>query len=314
MKTMFVAVLLAVSAAIPYAGFAGHAADAHGAVTVPPFGSGAHPHDGNADRARGFQTTFGYWNDNLLYPEGFGGVDRTGRDDFVTASFWFQVARGWRSRSWLFLDAYYSIVTNRRRAGRTDMLAVRFSFERPLPWGRVQLGSGVVANGDYGGDGIQNAYHGMTGVKKLNLSYAGKTTVGGIFLTRFSFPIRHAGPFMLDGCLANDFRTAAGPSRYGLDLSLRVPSLYTGRSIILGLETLTGCFRYYHRRGSLSTLFNRGVMWGAMMSCGLKDRGVQASGWITGNRYGGEQLHYGVTVTFGWNGTRTVGLGDMSFP
>ena len=47
----------------------------------------------SSNKRSSYQTSIGYWNDNLIIQELFGKKIIPGKDDYVTASFWLQIAR-----------------------------------------------------------------------------------------------------------------------------------------------------------------------------------------------------------------------------
>ena len=120
-----------------------------------------------------YQTSIGYWNDNLIIQELFGKKIIQGKDDYVTASFWLQIAREDSKKFWI-IDVYHNALTNKTQNYRTDLLSLRFSIEKETSFGLFQAGSGIMTSGNFRGKNLQNAYHRMLGIDRVNLHYPEK--------------------------------------------------------------------------------------------------------------------------------------------
>jgi len=259
-----------------------------------------------------FQTTVGYWNDNFIHDDIFGEDISEGGDDYVTASFWFQLGFE-KTRRWLLFDVYHNILTNKSQAYRTDLLTCRFSIEGESRFGIYQGGIGVIANGDYGGEKLQNTYHRITGARRLDLGYVSRRETGLVIYTRIEPVLRKYESFVVKGYAANSYRSGVGPSnvRAGLEAAASPKKVQNG--CIFHLRARGGFIGYYLKDKYLSPLFDRGFTWSTMVSMGRIDR-WNGSFWVTGNQYGRNNPHFGISWTFGWNGTRMGDLSDITYP
>ena len=66
----------------------------------------------SSSKRSSYQTSIGYWNDNFISQELFGKKIIQGKDDYVTASFWLQIARQ-DSKKFLIIDVYHNTLTNK---------------------------------------------------------------------------------------------------------------------------------------------------------------------------------------------------------
>ncbi len=257
------------------------------------------------------QVTIGYWNDNFITESLLGSKVGQGSDDYVTASFWFQF--GVRtSRRWWFADLFHNVLTNRRDGYRTDLLTGRVSMESMTRFGLCQCGIGLIASGDFGGDRIQNSYHRVTGARRIDLDYVSGET-GVLFFTRIEPLLWRSGMFDVKGFAANSYRTGVGPSNYrsGVEIVSNPFRIMDGR--IMHIQGRAGYIQYYRRERYLAPLFNRGLNWGALVSLGRMKRWSYAF-WVSGSQYGRNRPQFGVSWTFGWNGSRMCDLSDITYP
>jgi len=262
--------------------------------------------------AADIQATVGYWNDNFIHEDFFGEDVAEGGDDYVTASFWFQFGIGKTGR-WLLIDIYHNILTNKSKEYRTDLLTGRFSVEGVSRFGTYQGGIGIIANGDYGGGKLQNAYHRMTGARRLDLGYVGRREAGVVLFARIEPVIWKYESFILKGYAANSYRSGVGPSNVRTGLEAAGAQKTVLNCCILHCRVRGGFIGYYLRDKYLSPIFDRGFTWSAMVSLGRINR-WNGSFWVTSNQYGRNKPHFGISWTFGWNGTRMSDLSDIAYP
>lgn len=258
------------------------------------------------------QATLGYWNDNLIFGDKSGKAFKDGEDDFVTASFWLQITLETPPRLWYF-DLYHNILTNRREDYRTDLFTIRVSIEQEFCLGFLRLGSGVIANGNFGGEAVQNWYHRLRNYDTIELPYSVKDKMGLTIFFSHKLIFWMNDNIFLKGCTANSYRTAAGPSNFNTRIELNAITHPLKKRFILHFQTSVGYVDYYHLNGYLSPLFDNGLMWSALISGGYVGK-LKIAVWYTNNQYGLGQPHFGISFTFGWNGSRLSDLGDVLFP
>ena len=259
-----------------------------------------------------YQTSVAYWNDNILSPERINIKYLNGKDDYVTASFLLQIAFE-NHDNWWFLDFYHNILTNKHGKYRTDLLTCRLSIEKLISTGSVRFGAGIIANGNFGGKTIQNGYHKLVNINQVELPYVEKEETGFIALLRYEPVLWRSEHIRFKGYAANSYRSAAGPSKLSTGLILNVTKRPIRKTYVLYLQTGTGYINYYHSGKYISPLFDNGLIWGVLLSGGNTGKYCVAV-WITGNQYGLEQPHYGISFSFGWNGSRMFDLSDITFP
>ena len=284
---------------------AAHASDSSGGMVLK----------GCADPSRTvarYQASFGYWNDNFIVPELLGEEAEVSRDDYVTASFWVQAARE-KSGEWWFVDLYHSILTNRKANYRTDLMTVRLSLEKDTAIGPLRLGSGIIADSNFGGRTIQNAYHSLTGIKRVRLPYINEHIAGIVLFMRYKPMLWDSEHVQLRSYLENSYRSVVGPSSFKAGMEFDAKAYPSGIVPVVHLQALAGYLRYYGEGKYLSPLFKEGFSWGLLLSGGSVEKRCVAF-WVIRNQYGMDQIHFGVSFTAGWNGTRMSDLNDVLFP
>lgn len=259
-----------------------------------------------------YQATFGYWNDNIIIQRVAGKELNLGNDDNVTASFWLQVSKE-KESGWWFLDVYHNVLTNRKAKYRLDLLSIRLSMEIEVPQGYLKFGIGAITSGNFGGEFIQNAYHELTDVKSLKLPYKNYGKVGPIAYLKCTPLIWNSPRVRFNAYGSNSFRGDVGPSNYRVGFELSLNMRPAKKSWLYNFQAGGGYIHYYLQGKYLSPLFDNGFTIGAMASAGISKK-MNASVWITNNQYGKHQPHYGISLTFGWNGSRMCDLSDVSFP
>ena len=259
-----------------------------------------------------YQSSFGYWNDNFIVPELLGKEGEESKDDYVTASFWIQAARE-KTGTWWFFDLYHSILTNKNANYRTDLLTLRLSLEKDTVVGPLRLGSGIIAGSNFGGGAIQNAYHSLIGIKRVKIPYANEHVSGIVLFMRYMPVLWGSEHFQLKSYLENSYRSVVGPSSLKAGMEFNTITHPSHVVSTMHLQAFSGYFRYYAEGKYLSPLFKDGFSWGLLLSGGSVEKRCVAV-WVTRNQYGLDQLHFGVSVTSGWNGTRLSDLNDVLFP
>lgn len=260
-------------------------------------------------RKPGIQLNLGYWNDNFVLNNPFGNGSANGRDDFHTASFWLQTAEKKRE-IWRFLDLYFHLLTDKKRGVRTDLLAVRLSREQDTRLGRLRIGTGIVACGDFGGARLQNGYHKLFHFVPVDVPYSETRSLGWSALLRDEKMFLRTNWFRMGTYISCYYRSAVIPGnlRAGLDGTVTLPSFFP-----LQLQGIAGGTNYWGRQTFLSPLFDSGFTWGALIT-GKPEESYRISVWFTNNQYGLHQLQFGLALTFGEIGSRLINLHDFTFP
>jgi hypothetical protein len=260
----------------------------------------------------GFQASAGYWNDNFVVQKLLGAPVKQGKDDFETASFWLQVALE-KPGTWWFLDVYYNVLTNKEGNYRTDLLTLRLSLEKESSRGGLYCGTGVIASGNFGGGTLQNAYHRCIDSDRVRLPYPEKDRAGLIGFMRFKPIFWSSDHVSVKGYVSNSYKGSVGPSNIRAGMEFELLTYHVKKSCILHLQTQAGYFNYYLQGKYLSPLFKKGFLWGLLLSGG-KPGNYNVAVWFTSNQYGLEQPHFGITLSFRWNGSRMSDLCDIEYP
>ncbi|MBN1291543.1 MAG: hypothetical protein JXB48_06855, partial [Candidatus Latescibacteria bacterium] len=259
-----------------------------------------------------YQTTIGYWNDNFIFEEILGNEIRQGKDDYVTASFWCQIAVNVKNKQ-QYIDVYHNILTNKTGNYRTDLLSIRYTFEKDTSIGSFRFGPGIISNGNFGGKNIQNGYHKIRGVPAVNLPYTGKENTGIIVYFKYQPELWSYKRLKCKGYVSNSFRSAVGPSNFRAGTVFDIRSRTVKRKYVFQFQVNTGYIDYYRSEKYISPLFDNGITWGTLFSAGIIQKFIVAA-WITGNQYGLKQPHFGISMTCGWNGGRMNDLSDVAYP
>lgn len=254
----------------------------------------------------------GYWNDNFILKNILGKKVTQGKDDYVTASFWLQVAHERSPGKW-FLDIYHNILTNKQCKYRTDLLTLRLSIERDTVMGPVRFGTGFIANGNYGGEELQNRYHKLRNIDQIHIPYAPKSRSGITFFGSYKPQLWNRKNIKLKGYLLHSYHAVVGPSNVKTGIDVHTITHYHGWVSFLNIQAQFGYVDYYHKSEYLSPLFRNGFSWGMLVSGGFSNIGSIAI-WMIHNQYGMNQPHFGISFAFRGNRSSMSDLSDISFP
>ncbi len=263
------------------------------------------------DNISKYQTSVGYWNDNF-FQDLLGKKVMQGKDDYVTASFWLQVVLE-NTKKWWIIDIYHNVLTNKSRNYRTDLLTLRLSIEKQTSIGSFQFGSGIITRGNYGGKAIQNGYHKLFDIEPVKLEYERKNDYGLIAFLRYEPVLWRTEHIIINGYAANSYKASIGPSNVRAGFEFNVTNCHKSKSSILHFQIRSGYIDYYRQGKYLSSMFDNGFSYGILTSWGCINK-FNIATWITSNQYGQKQPHYGISCTFGWNGSRMSDLSDITFP
>ncbi len=258
------------------------------------------------------QISYGYWNDNFLFEDEYENKSFHGKDDYVTMSLWLQVAFK-KNSTWWLVDCYHNTLTNKTKPYRTDLLTVRLSAERNSHWGTIQAGTGIIANGNFGGSKIQNGYHRIAGHDRVSLPYATSEKAGIIAFFRNAHLLINRNRIKLTAYLSNSHRFRVGPSALKVGDELTMTWQKNGGQVVFRTQIHTGYMLFYSQGRHLFPLFDRGFTWGILGSLGIVGKHNIAL-WVTRNQYGLHQPHFGISYSYSGNESRMMNITDISFP
>ncbi len=211
-----------------------------------------------------YQKEFGittlFVNDNITTTKKAGEKGNyIGADDFLTFSL---LQRAYYKSYKLSLS--WSIVTSRQELYRYDLLtttvakkgAIQNFFGTTIDFvGEV----GLILRGDYGGEAIQNSWHGMTGNPKVDLSY---TSQAAAFIGSASAEKRWQNRLLTSDIitLMSEIKlpSAIIPSRVALYGSYLLPLFETKWKI----ELLGGHRQYLNKQANYSPFVQNGYLFG----------------------------------------------------
>ena len=170
-----------------------------------------------------------------------------------------------------------------------------------------------MTSGNFRGKDLQNAYHRMLGIDRVNLHYPEKKHSGLITFLRYKHIIWNKDRVLINGFTALSYRTGVGPSNIRSGLELNIIDKQLWKSFMLHFQSRIGYVDYYRSGKYLTPLFEKGFTWDFLFSAG-RIESFNVAVWITRNQYGKDQPHFGISYTFGWNGKRLSDLNDITFP
>jgi len=260
---------------------------------------------------RAIQVRMGYWNDNFPIDSIFGKSLNRGEDDNVTAAIMLQT--GWMmGEKHLFLELFDSIITNKTSHYRTDVVIARLLMRTSTQWGSYTIGGGILGNDNFGGEFLQNGYHSMTGIRKLELPYLRDTGIGPTIYTDMKTNLYTDGRKLLVAALSHSYRHTLLPSFGKAGLEFCFDTNPSGRKSRYGLRLYTGYLEHYDKKKYLREMFDDGILSGAMVSHGVPEK-YHVSIFITFNQYGLKQPHYGLLFVWNWQEGMRFDLSDISF-
>ncbi|MBC8191069.1 MAG: hypothetical protein ISR87_14885 [Candidatus Marinimicrobia bacterium] len=258
------------------------------------------------------QFSFSYWNDNFGLQKQLEGVVPPGDDDFMTASWRFEVGLGdnilWRS-----LEVYYAIFTNRVANNRFDLVAGRYSQEfRRGPW-LFKISGGLLVRGSLGGAWLQNQFHASQGYGEVDLPYLSQNRVGGLLYARAAYEVLSHKNNSIQAYSTTALRLGAGPTNFRMGVEgARIFS--NDRLPLRGSVTLRLGYAHYLRPSAvMEPHFNYGPVAGLQVGSVYKER-VGLAFWFTENQYGLSDPHYGITLSYRNGGLRLPQFHSVMFP
>lgn len=256
------------------------------------------------------QVLVSYWNDNFILAEYLGFIDE-GADDFMTANFLVKVKYN-RWKYPLAFNLYYNIITDKPENYRTDLLTFVPAIVRRTKIDRLEFGVGIAANGNLGGDNIQNGYHKISGDKKVVLPYLTKENI--IFVSSIDYKrnFYDKSTFDLNGFFRSSLRTKVIPSKVSAGLDLSYTNMTLIKRLFYNIQIISG-YAVYPGNTLISRVFDNAFFYGYQVSCNYSDK-VSGAFWFTFDQYGKNSPHFGVTFTFGSSIGRETSLISVLIP
>ena len=231
---------------------------------------------------------------------------------FLTANFWLRFSCETKSEREL-VDFYLNLITERKTNYRTDFIVARFLYEGNLSDKIIyRTGGGIALSGNYNGVVIQNSYHKIFGIRKVDLKYEENKTQFGAFYFSMKYKFYSGGRFVFRSSTSLSYLTGNGPSffEYGASAVFN-PYILTPRyQVRLHIGDIT----YYKKSPELSPFFAGGFLWALITTIRFFDF-VNTSVWVTGNQYGiDDQNHFGIAFGFGGTSQVPLNIDDIKFP
>lgn len=214
------------------------------------------------------------------------------QDDHLTTSLSAQLDLRTARRSWessLLLE----VITHRDGGRRTDLGVLRVSTLREAGALTLRIGSGLMGNGNFGGEFLQNTYHALGNHPDLQLDYPDDTRMG--HLLEASIAYRKATPAGVS--LEFGFSTLDAPAA-GYH---RVRgTLVAGGSLAsrLSWECSLGVSRLHHLATNIATSLQSGFDYGVLLEF-RPTPSLGLSCWMMPNQFRKDQTSVGVSLTFG---------------
>jgi len=256
------------------------------------------------------QILLSYWNDNFVLAEYLSFIDE-GSDDFMTANFLVRI----KYNRWTYplaFNLYFNIITDKSENYRTDLLTFVPAIVRRTKIDRLEFGIGVAANGNLGGDNIQNGYHKISGDEKVILPYLTKENL--IFVTSIDYrrKLYEKSEFDLNGFFRSSLRSEVVPNKIsgGVDLSYTLGCF--NNDVYFNFQALSG-YSYYIGKRLISKIFEDTFFKGFQLCCTHNER-FSGAFWLIFDQYGKNFPHFGVTFTFGSSLGRETSLISMLVP
>jgi len=264
------------------------------------------------DTGNSWKASFGYANDNFIIGTNINSLIKARLfpdfDDHVTGSFYFS-AHVQEQRTLYLADIYYHIITNRAALFRTDILAVRFSFEEQYHRLRYRAGAGVHLVGNLGGDVIQNSYHRITGIPPLKLKYDDGIQFGARMSTRLEYLLLNR----YDDIELSMFG-AATLSSSGLPNILRsgLSALFVTRSVAWDINC--GYARRDRITAELSKVLGSAWFYAILGEIPISDQ-LALAAWMTQDQFGIKgEVHFGLNISWNKGGKLYSRMKDFTFP
>lgn len=255
----------------------------------------------NIDKVEyGSKIHFGYWNDNFGYERLFWKkTHKRGADDFITSTFFM---RGIYSEPKfdLSVDVYLNIVTDKLGGRRVDIFTCRFTKEQKLSLCSIRYGVGIISLGNYGGEIIQNWYHNLTEVRKVDLKYDSGTDNYLHLHTGFVSKEISLNSFNLGFFSLFSYSNPLGMENIKTGITMK---RYWGRfSVFRNIETqlLFGYIDRFNLPESLVPMLGSGFTGGGRITI-MNFENIIASAWILVNQYGNNQTQVGFSFAIGKN-------------
>jgi hypothetical protein len=205
------------------------------------------------------------------------------RDDFLTVALGLRVDAAWRGTP-CWLEAGLHVVTDTGAGKRADLASLRIGRTWPLGAGTLGVAAGALGVGKFGGEALQNGFHGLTHNATLELAHP-RARMGPVCAVDLAWP--------LPGPLSLDISTVDAPAGFH---QKRAGLLGDWRcSKALALEGWAGMSWHHHLHERLDPAFQDGLVYG-----GLADwawgRGLHLVAWAVANQTRRDQSLVGLAL------------------
>lgn len=244
-----------------------------------------------------------FWNDTAD-AERFlrEGLNRA-QDDYLTAAWEARLA--WQAgRVPCDLAWNTCVVTLKERGRRTDLGSLRLGASLHLPRGELHVATGLMGRGRFGGEGLQNGYHGLSGNPRLELAYPAATHLGPVLEERYTLSAPGKVGQHVALALMNLDAPAAGYHRSRVLLQAKA-----GMTQAAQVEACLGLARYRHLDAWLRPAFQDGMDYGALLRWSIRPR-LHLSCWALANPTRKDQTIPGLSLAWGAlaSGSQLTGL------
>ncbi|MDP8207715.1 MAG: hypothetical protein P9L92_13695 [Candidatus Electryonea clarkiae] len=261
----------------------------------------------NSSSLRLKHLTLAFWNDTAdaerFVEEGWVYAP----DDYITTSIAANISVDYNNKPWIFAWNT-NVITLKDEGYRTDLLTIRLS--KPITWekGQFVISAGIMGNGNFGGESIQNGYHFIRSHRIIDLPYPESRRIGPMFEEQAVFNIWETNSNSFYLCLKNFNALPAGYHRYrGMFLAS------SQISPAITCEATFGYSGFYLLHDSLQPVFQNGIEYGILFRWELRER-VTISAWAYANAYRNDQSIPGISLTFGSIDNSDLLTGMALFP
>lgn len=261
---------------------------------------------------RDYQVTVGYWNDNFVSTRQFEPVLNVGKDDYITSSLCLQIGLP-KAERWWSVNVYHNTLTNRDADFRTDLLSIYGAVDAQFRDVRGVLGIGLISRGNYGGGAFQELYHELRDFAPMDIPYLDGSSTGLLLVSGLEYDFVERRLWTVGCFLRNSYSSTPGPGGLRVGLQTELSNFVLRNRLQVRVEGQIGYLTAYNQDEIIAPMFTSGGYQAVSVSVGQTGH-MLGTVWLSLNQYGIRQTYFGVALTFGWNGDRFVGIGDVVYP